>query len=148
MKRIFIVVPLLFVPVFVYDLIAFMLPAPTDSIPMPVDDSLAAVLFTFGMVSGGQWSFRLADFVLLLAFAALFFELIKATNTRGASLVNHGFSIGLLVFCLIEFLLFRHFATSLFFLLTLAILLDVIAGFMITVTAARRDIGVGDGIVG
>lgn len=148
MKRIFTVLPLLIVPVFVYNCIALAVPSATVDVPMPIDGALAATLFTSGMISGGQWSFRLTDLVLLLTFIALFVELVKATNTKGASLVNHGFSIGLLMFCLVEFLLFRDFATSLFFLLTLATLLDVIAGFMITVTAARRDIGIGDGFVG
>lgn len=147
MKHIFTVVPLLGIPVLIYNLIVFTVAAPTAAVPMPIDDTLAAPLFQMGMISGGVWSFRLSGLVLLLAFIALFFELIKATNTRGTSLANHGFSIGLLMFCIIEFLLFRSFATTLFFLLTLASLLDVIAGFMITVTAARRDIGVGDGFI-
>ena len=147
MKHIFTVVPLLGIPVLIYNLIVFTVAAPTAAVPMPIDDTLAVPLFKMGMISGGVWSFRLSGLVLLLAFIALFFELIKATNTRGSSLANHGFSIGLLMFCIIEFLLFRSFATTLFFLLTLASLLDVIAGFMITVTAARRDIGVGDGLI-
>lgn len=147
MKRVFTMVPLLGVPVIIYNLIVLSVADPTPAIPMPIDNTLSAVLFEMGMISGGVWSFRLSDLVLLSAFVALFFELVKATNTRGSSLANHGFSIGLLMFCIVEFLLFRSFATSLFFLLMLASLLDVIAGFMITVTAARRDIGVGEGFV-
>ena len=147
MKHILTIVPLLVIPVLVYNIIAVTGVAPSAAISMPIDETLQTILFRMGMISGGIWSFRLSDLVLILAFIALFFELVKATNTRGASLANHGFSIGLLMFCIFEFLLFRDFATSLFFLLMLASLLDVIAGFMITVTAARRDIGVGEGFV-
>lgn len=147
MKHIFTLTPLLVFPVIVYNLIAFMAPAANAENLMPIEGVLRTVLFQWGMISGGLWRFHLADLVLFLALVTLFFELVKATNTSGASLANHGFSIGLLMVCLVEFLLFQKFATSLFFLLTLATLLDVIAGFMITVTAARRDIGFGDGII-
>ena len=148
MKRMFIAIPLLVLPVFFYNCIAFSTGAVTPDIAMPVEGALNAKLFSMNMISGGVWNFRLGDLVLLLAFITLFVELIKATNTRAESLFNHGLSMGLLLFCLIEFMLFHHFATSVFFLLTMAALLDVIAGFMITIVAARRDIGVDTGVIG
>ena len=51
------------------------------------------------------------------------------------------------VISLIAFMLFRSFATSEFFLLLTMMLLDVVAGFMVTIVAARRDFGVGAGLV-
>jgi len=59
--------------------------------------------------------------------------------------MNHGFSLILFVVCLVEFLLFPAFATSVFFLIMVMTLLDVMAGFMVTIAAARRDFGVADG---
>jgi hypothetical protein len=38
-------------------------------------------------------------------------------------------------------LLLRSFATSTFFFLTMMVLLDVVAGFIVTAIAARKDIG-------
>ena len=43
--------------------------------------------------------------------------------------------------CLLLFLLVGVFGTSVFFLLTLMTLIDVVAGFSITAIAARRDLG-------
>ena len=147
MKRLLTMVPLLIIPVIFYNCIALATGGPTPDAPMPIDNALQAKLFSMGMLSGGAWSFRLQDVVMLLAFIALFVELLKATNTRAESLVNHGLSIALLLVCMFEFIVFRDFASSVFFLLTVACLLDVIAGFVITIVAARRDIGVGQGLI-
>jgi uncharacterized membrane protein len=46
----------------------------------------------------------------------------------------------LFIICLVEFLLFPAFATSIFFLLMLMVLLDVLAGFIVTIAASRREI--------
>jgi hypothetical protein len=43
------------------------------------------------------------------------------------------------VACLILFLIWDRAATSTFFLLMLMALIDVIAGFSVTINAARRD---------
>jgi hypothetical protein len=50
------------------------------------------------------------------------------------------------VLCLIEFLLFRSFATSTFFLITVMVFLDVMAGFIVTIITARRDLDIGHGV--
>ena len=42
-----------------------------------------------------------------------------------------------------EFLLAPAFATSTFFLLGVMVLLDVLAGFIVTIVSARRDIDFG-----
>ena len=46
---------------------------------------------------------------------------------------------------LVEFLTVREAATSVFFILMCVTLVDVIAGFSITITGARRDFGVSNG---
>ena len=75
----------------------------------------------------------------------LFVELIKATHTGTSAIINHGLSLILFIVCLVEFLLAPAFATSVFFLLTLMVLLDVLAGFIVTIIAARRDIDLSPG---
>ena len=49
----------------------------------------------------------------------------------------------LFVVCLILFLIWDRAATSTFFLLVLMATIDVIAGFSVTINAARRDRSVG-----
>ena len=68
----------------------------------------------------------------------------SSTGSRGAVIVNHGLSILLFIVCLVEFLLLPAFATPTFFLLMAMVLLDVVAGFIMTIAAARREAGLFD----
>ena len=67
----------------------------------------------------------------------LFIELLKSTTSRKVAIINHSLSMILFIVCLVEFLLFPAFATSIFFLITLMVLLDVLAGFIVTIVVAR-----------
>ena len=69
------------------------------------------------------------------------------TGIGRTAVMNHAFSLVLFIICLVEFLLLPAFATSVFFLIMMMTLLDVMAGFMVTIAAARRDFGVSDGFV-
>ncbi|KWT65781.1 hypothetical protein [Hyphomicrobium sulfonivorans] len=100
-------------------------------------------LFELPMLSGGHWSFKVGDAIILLTLFLLFAELIKSTYTSTSSLVDHGLSMVLFVVCLIEFLLAPLAATSTFFLITVATAIDVIAGFTIGIRVARRDLAIG-----
>lgn len=55
------------------------------------------------------------------------------------AIVNHALSMVLFIIVLVEFLLIRGFATSTFFLIVVMILLDVLAGFIVTIIASRKD---------
>lgn len=105
--------------------------------------SFGVKLFSMGLISGGTWIFTLGDLVLLITFLALFIEIIKSSRTSDISLIDHGLSVIVFIVCLIEFIMFKSAATSLFFFIMLTALIDVIAGFSVTLTAARRDIGYG-----
>jgi hypothetical protein len=70
----------------------------------------------------------------------LFVELLKSTTSRRIAIVNHALSMVLFIICLVEFLLAPACATSVFFLLSVMVLLDVLAGFIVTIVAARRDV--------
>ena len=147
MKRIFTAFPMLILPVLLYAFLAIFAGKPDGVTAVPMARMLEAGIFRMPMISGGAWEFDLGDAVLLFALIMLFIEIIKSTNTEAASLLNHGLSIGALIVALIAFLLFRSFGTSEFFLLLVMLVLDVVAGFMVTVVAARRDFGVGTGLV-
>jgi hypothetical protein len=105
----------------------------------------ALTRFTVSMPSGGQWQISLGDMLLTATLFVLFFEILKATRAGGSSVVDHALSTTLFVVCLILFLIWASAATSLFFLITLTTLLDVIAGFSVTIRAARRDYAIGGG---
>ena len=101
-------------------------------------------LFTIHMTSRAEWGVSLGDLLLAASLVVLFVELLKSTTSRRIAIINHSLSMVLFIFCLVEFLLFPAFATSTFFLVTLMVLLDVLAGFIVTIVSARRDIEFGD----
>ncbi len=126
--------PWLLLPLIAYNVIVFMTATPFD-----------AVIWEAPMLSGAVWRVTLGDLMIAATLLALFVEILKATRTGGNSLVDHALSTIVFIVCLIEFLVIPEAATSLFFIITLVALIDVIAGFSVTIRAARRDFSVGPG---
>lgn len=89
------------------------------------------------------WTFTWGDFIIAVLLITLFVEILKATYTATAALVDHGLSMLVFVVCLVEFLMVPAAQTSVFFFITLATAIDVIAGYTIGIRVARRDIGFG-----
>jgi hypothetical protein len=100
-------------------------------------------LVSFDLISGANWALTVGDLVTIVTLVLLFIELIKATRTGGSSIVDHALSMILFMICLIEFLVVRQAGTSEFFFILVVTLIDVVAGFSITIRGARRDFGVG-----
>jgi predicted neutral ceramidase superfamily lipid hydrolase len=147
MRRLFTASPLLVFPVLIYTFVASFAGKPDAVSATPMTDSLSAAIFRMPMISGEKWVFDRGDSILFFALIMLFVEIIKSTNTRALSMINHGLSMGIFVVSLIAFLLIRNFATSVFFMLLVMMLLDVVAGFMVSIVSARRDFGVGSGLI-
>ncbi len=97
-------------------------------------------VFSLAMMSGGVWTMTLADLMILAALALLFVEIMKSTRTSSASVVDHLLSTFVFVAFLVEFLLVEGAATSLFFVLMAIALVDVLAGFSVSIRAAGRDV--------
>jgi len=113
-----------------------------------VDDMRARLdtdVFEIPMTSGVIWHITPGHALIAGSLLVLFFELLKSTGIGRAAVMNHAFSLILFVVCLVEFLLFPAFATSVFFMIMTMTLLDVMAGFMVTIAAARRDFAMADG---
>ena len=95
------------------------------------------------MLSGATWTFTWGDLLVLVTLVVLFAELVKATYTSTISLVDHGLSMLVFVACLVEFLVVGAAATSVFFFIMTAAMIDVVAGFTIGIRVARRDLTIG-----
>ena len=108
--------------------------------------SLKSSIFGISMMSGGRWVFTVGDFLLLVGLVTLFIEILKAARTKSDAIINHSFSMLLLLVSVISFLVVPGFGTSVFFLLVIMCLLDVVAGPIVSIIAARRDFGVGEEI--
>ncbi len=99
-----------------------------------------STLFNLNMMSGGIWSMTWGDALILLSTFLLFIEIIKSTRTSNRSIVDHLLSTFVFVAFLVAFLLVRDAATSLFFVLMMFALVDVLAGFSVTIRSAGRDV--------
>ena len=137
-----IALPLLVIPVVLYNLVVL------TSVLGGGDGAAAAAgadavlrdpMFSIPMASGAQWTISAGDMILFVGLILLFFELVKSTSSQRAAIINHALSMILFVVCLVEFLLIRGFATSTFFLIVTMVMLDVLAGFIVTIITARKD---------
>ena len=131
------ILPLIAVPVLVYNLVAL---ASANA-----QAALAATVIDMNMLSGARLVLAWGDMLLVLAIVFLFAEVLKATGTGATAITNHILSMGLFILCLMEFLLLPEFATPVFFLMTAIVLLDALAGMVVTTISARRDFGIGEG---
>jgi hypothetical protein len=130
-------IPLIIIPFIIYNVIALL------GGDVPADDIFRKPLFNLPMLSGARWTFSWSDLLILLTMLLLFAELIKSTYTATSSLVDHGLSMLVFIACLVEFLIVPQAATSVFFFIMTATLVDVVAGFMIGIRTARRDLNIG-----
>lgn len=109
---------------------------------------LGSTLFTIHGMSGDSWSLSPSDLIIVVGLMFLFIEIIKSTRTDAISLINHAIAALTFVLFLLEFLIVKGFMNSTFFILMMMQLIDVIAGYTVTVVAAKRDIGSSGGIAG
>ncbi|WP_084399256.1 hypothetical protein [Henriciella aquimarina] len=141
--------PLLIIPVAIYNLIA--LPFGGEAVEGVVNNVSPLIalmdkpMLTLPMISGVNWAVTNGEMLILFSIALLFMEILKSTSTGTATIINHAISMILFIVCLVEFLLLPNFATSVFFIITIMTLLDVLAGVVVTIVSARRDFGVGEG---
>ncbi len=124
--------PLLLIAFLLYNAVVF----------MGGDNALAAQIFSMGLMSGAAWTLTAGDLLLILGLILLYVEIFKATGTAVSSVVNHTLSVLVFIAFVIEFITIGRAGTSVFFLLALMSLMDVIAGFTVTIVSARRDLAV------
>jgi hypothetical protein len=138
------IIPLLVFPLIVYNLVVMTGWAPRLGTSAWLNDPI----FTVSMFSGDAWGVSFADVFMGASLLLLFVEIVKATRTDAMSIINHGLSMLLAVVCIIQFITVQGFSNSVFFMLTLMTILDVVAGFTVTIVAAKRDFGAPVGIAG
>lgn len=106
--------------------------------------TMESQITTITLISGAMWTITIGDLILFFGLILLFLELVNSTRTGASTIVNHALSMLVLLIALVEFIVLPQFGTSTFFALVMLALFDVIAGFTVTITAARRDFTVGE----
>lgn len=126
------------IPLLVIPFILFNLGLTTP--PADGSDIWQRELFSVPMMSGGAWTMTLGDGLIVVALILLFVEIMKSTRTSNKSIIDHLLSTFVFVAFLVEFLLVQGAAHSLFFTLMLIALVDVLAGFSVTIRSSGRDV--------
>lgn len=130
-------VPLMIVPLIVFNIVGLGLLGATTP------DPWAAEVMSLTMISGEIWSMSLGDLMITLALLLLFFEIIKATRIGSSSIIDHLLSTFVLIAFLVEFLVVGYAAHAVFFILLVIALVDVVAGFSVSIRTATRDVTFG-----
>jgi hypothetical protein len=125
--------PLTVIPLILYNILVL----------LGIDLNASLVGEGIRMMSGGLWKLTWGDLIILAALVILFVEIVKATYTGTASMIDHGLSMVVFIVSLVQFLIVPQAATSVFFIVMMACLIDVVAGFTIGIRVAKRDIGFG-----
>lgn len=120
--------PLLAIIVAVYTLLALAAPGWLDS-----------VVFALPLLSGAVLPFRGGDLLLVIGLILLCVEVYRATSSSTGAILNHVLSLVVFIIALIELLVMPRMANMTFFLIALMTVSDVIAGFTVTISTARRD---------
>jgi hypothetical protein len=132
------ILPLTILPWIVFNIVGIVHgPGPWDT-----------TIFSLGMVSDATWNFTSRDLMVVFGIVCLFGEILKATNSSSRAIINHAASMVVFIVYLVEFIIVNFAAESVFFILTILALFDVVAGFTITIKTARRDLALGQPATG
>jgi hypothetical protein len=126
--------PLLIIPFAIYNIVTFIMAMPdtiwtTDAASVP-------------MTSGQIWTLTWEDIIIAGSIILLWIEVIKSTRIGVRAIVDHVLSMLLFVAMLVEFLLVRAAGTSTFFLMLVIAMVDVLAGFIISIRSSQRQVEV------
>src|SRR5580704_10550520 len=124
--------PLLIIPFAIYNIVTFIMAMP-DAIWTRDATSIT-------MTSGQIWTLTWEDIIIAGSIILLWIEVIKSTRIGVRAIVDHVLSMLLFVAMLIEFLLVRAAGTSTFFLMLVIAMVDVLAGFIISIRSSQRQV--------
>ncbi len=121
--------PFLIVVILVYNLIVFLSPT-------ALNDTVVSV----PMISKAVMTVTVGDLLILLGLLVLFIEVLKSARSASSTILDHMMSTAVFIVALVEFLVVREAGTAVFLILTTICLIDVVAGYTVSIRTARRDI--------
>lgn len=133
-------IPLMIIPFIVYNVLALGISATSGS-----TDVWQNEIFSLGMLSGATWVMTLGELMITFALILLFVEILKSTRIGANTIIDHLLSTFVFIAFLVEFLLVPSAVHSVFFILMMIALVDVISGFSVSIRSATRDVSVGSG---
>ncbi|MEM7019855.1 MAG: hypothetical protein AAF512_21275 [Pseudomonadota bacterium] len=129
-------IPTLFFLFIGYNALVFLTPGDFQQLSVTLAEPLIGPIT---MMSGAKFAVTWADTFIALGVVLLYIEIFKSTRSSASSMIELSFSLIVFIAFLVEFLLFEKAGTSTFMILTLMQLIDVMSGFTVMVSTARRD---------
>jgi hypothetical protein len=126
-------VPLLIIPLAIYNILAFLIPG------FVWTDEVAH----FRMKSEGEWGVTSGDIMVAGSILILAVEMMRA-GRAGRSIVDHMLSTLVFIGMMVEFVLVKEAASTTFFLLLLISFVDVTGGFAMGVRRSHRGTATGE----
>ncbi|MBT7411244.1 MAG: hypothetical protein HN826_16205, partial [Methylococcales bacterium] len=99
---------------------------------------------TLDLLSGAKFTLSGNELFLIIGLIFLYIEVLKSTKTSKDTIIDHLFSMIVFVVFLIEFIVVEKAGNTTFLLLMLMSFFDVISGFTVSISTARRDFAMGD----
>lgn len=131
---------ILSIPLFAYMLIAANLVMLTG----PADQSMLNIIVHEMMLpSDRQIVLTVSDIFIIATFFILYIEVFKATRVSTGTQIEHALSLVVFIVALWQFLTYPRLGNVTFLIIMLAALMDVIIGFTVTISTAKRDLSLG-----
>ena len=131
---------ILSIPLFFYLLIAANMIMLGGTVDAP---TVNIIIKEFTLPSDAHLILTVSDVLILSAVIFLYIETFKATRTSVLSIIDHALSLLVFVIFLIEFIVIPKMGNTTFLIMTVASLMDVVMGFTVTISTAKRDIAFG-----
>ncbi|MEP3232448.1 MAG: hypothetical protein ABJN04_03310 [Hyphomicrobiales bacterium] len=131
--------PLLLIPLVIYNLYSL-------GFISTVGNVWGAQALGINLPSGAEFVLSRGGLLVSLGLTLLFFEILKATRTAQATILDHLLSTFVFIIFLVQFIIEPNAATSTFFILMFIAFLDVVAGYTISIRVASRDVTFDRGI--
>lgn len=128
--------PLLALVLIVYNV------APTLGFSFAGPSTERDVVLQARLISGAEWVLTWKDVLLLAGLLLLFIEILKSTRAATQNMLGHILSMIVFIIFLAEFLVVAQAGTSTFLMLGVMSLIDVLAGYTISVAVARKEMNV------
>ena len=101
-----------------------------------------SAMLTVKLISGATWILSLNDIFLIGGLGLLFVELMKSTRAGMTVTLEHVLSMFVFIGFLVEFLVVKGAGTDTFLLLGIMSLIDVMAGYAISIAVARKEMNI------
>ena len=127
--------PLFAIVLITYNIVAFIGTSHQQSV-------LTSSLFTINLFSGASFGLTVESFLIIVGLHVLYFNILKSTRSTVDSMISQALAVTVFMVFIIQFIVVERAGTPHFLILTLMSMLDVIGGFTIAVSSARRDVAI------